>query len=248
MIWTEAIVLGISPYSESSLIVRLLTAEAGVVRVLAKGARRPKNRFQGALEPLARVAAMVGVRDPEQLGNLGETTPIAHWTRLRSDVERLAYAGLGIETLGRLAGASAPDRFFYDEACRFLEALERARGAGSLTIALLVRLLHQGGFPPRIDAALLCGAMPPTVVYDFEAARFEAPSATASPHAMRLPGTAVAAMAGALANPPALDGGFEVAKGAGPVLLRWLIRVWEDHLGARLKAAEFLEKMVLNAQ
>jgi DNA repair protein RecO (recombination protein O) len=248
MLNTDAIVLAANPYSESSLIVRLLTAEFGVVRVLAKGARRPNSRLHGTLEPLARISAMVGVPDPEKLGNLGETTLLDGWPHLRAELDRLAYAGLGIETIGRLAEASAPDRFHYDEARRLLEGLARERGAGSLTIAFLLRLLQREGFAPQLEPTLRDADPPTFVAYDFEAARFEKPSPTTSAHALRLPRSALEAITEALANPPDLDGAFEVAKGIGPILLRWLIRVWEDHLGTRLKSAAFLEKMILGKQ
>jgi recombinational DNA repair protein (RecF pathway) len=212
---------------------------------LAKGARRPKSRLQGTLEPFARIAAMLGVKDPDRLGTLGETALLAGWPYLRDDLERLAYAGLGIEIVGRLAEVSPPEPFFFEEACRFLEGLGTVRGAGSLTIALLLRLLCQGGFPPRLDASLSGERLPDALAYDFEAAAFVAIGPGLSSHAMRLPGRAVTAIAPALAAPPPLDGRFRVPAEAGPVLLRWLVRVWEDHLAARLRAAEFLEKMVL---
>ena len=50
MIQTEAIVLHGFDYRETSRIVRLATREAGVVSVIARGAKRPRSRFGQGLD------------------------------------------------------------------------------------------------------------------------------------------------------------------------------------------------------
>jgi DNA repair protein RecO (recombination protein O) len=252
MIKTEAIVLAVTPYSETSLVTRLLTRQAGVARALAKGARSPKSRLHGVLEPFARVEAQLHRANADKLGTLGETTLLESWPCLRGDLARLGFAALGVEVIGHVAEASPPDPFFYEEACRFLAMLGLARGAGSLAIALLLRLLHHGGFPPRwADGAPPCAealaAPGAAVAYDFaEGSLSILPGGRIEPPgAMRLPGRAMAAILGALAAPPRLDMTFELRAEDGPPLLRWLVRAWEDHLCTRLKSAVFLEKMAL---
>jgi hypothetical protein len=259
MLKTEAIVLATTPYGETSLVARLLTRQAGVARALAKGARSPKSRLHGVLEPFARVEAQLHIPGADKLGTLGETTLLESWPCLRGDLARLGFAALGVEVVGHVAEASPPDPFFYEEACRFLAMLGLARGAGSLAVALLLRLLHHGGFPPRwadraapSDQVLL--APENAVAYDFSEGALRVLSAEPpslglglpqAQRVMRLPGRAVAAILGALETPPPLDVAFELRAEDGPPLLRWLVRVWEDHLSKRLKSAEFLEKMVL---
>jgi hypothetical protein len=41
-----------------------------------------------------------------------------------------------------------------------------------------------------------------------------------------------------------LDGSFVIGARTGAMILRWLIRVWQDHLNEPLRAARFFEKMV----
>ncbi len=67
---SEAYVLSRSPLTESSWIVCLLTRREGKVRVVAKGARRTKSPFRGALEPLNRVQADISLREGRDLGLL----------------------------------------------------------------------------------------------------------------------------------------------------------------------------------
>jgi len=50
---TEAIVLNSFKYGESSKIVTLFTKDFGKIKVIAKGARKQKNKFGSALDPLS---------------------------------------------------------------------------------------------------------------------------------------------------------------------------------------------------
>jgi DNA repair protein RecO (recombination protein O) len=67
---SEAFVLSRTPLTESSWIVSLLTRQEGKVRAVARGARRTKSPFRGALEPLNRVWLDVGLREGRDLGTL----------------------------------------------------------------------------------------------------------------------------------------------------------------------------------
>ena len=52
---SEAIVLRTYDLAEADKIVVCLTREAGVVRAVARGARRLKSRFGGGLEPFTLI-------------------------------------------------------------------------------------------------------------------------------------------------------------------------------------------------
>ncbi|MDQ6829771.1 MAG: DNA repair protein RecO, partial [Gemmatimonadota bacterium] len=91
---TDAIVLHAFNYSETSRILRLATRDAGVVSVLARGARRSKSRFGSALDLFAEGVAHLAMKDGRDLQTLAGF-----------DVVR-SRAGLGTE-LVRFAGASA---------------------------------------------------------------------------------------------------------------------------------------------
>jgi DNA repair protein RecO (recombination protein O) len=91
---TDAIVLHAFDYLESSRILRLVTREAGVRSVLAKGARRSSRRFGSALDLFAQGSAQLYAkpgRDLDTLGGFDVTT---------------AREGIAAD-LGRFAGASA---------------------------------------------------------------------------------------------------------------------------------------------
>ena len=241
----EAMILKVAPYSETTLLVTLLTGEHGVVRALAKGARRGARNVQAAFEPLAWVRAGLTLKALDKLGALYSPELREGWPYLRRDMDRLAYAALGIEALGGVAAQSPPDPFYLSEAVCYLERLEQTPGPGSLAIALLLRLLHHAGFPPQLAQPWTREDLPPMLSYHFDRGIFEESRVGDPSHAMRMPKAALAPLLDALSEAPSLDGSFTMGAKAGTQVLRWLARVWQDHLNEPLQAAKFLEKMVL---
>lgn len=243
----EAIVLSAQPYGETSLLTNLLTREGGVARAIAKGVRGARKTAPAAFEPLTLIQCSHYPARSDGLGKIAKAEALESRPGLRRDIVRLAWAGLGAELAGGVAGHSPHEPFFFEETMTFLRRIEAAPGPGSLVITLALRLLHHAGFPPRFDEALETGALPPRVVWDFGEACFRAPDHARDAHAMQLPGEAAAAIAPWTGTaPPWEDGPVFGAATVGPALLRWTARVWEDHLNTRLTAMPFLEKMALN--
>lgn len=67
---SEGVVLSRWPFRESSLVVGLFLRREGYLRAVARGARRPRSPFRGALEPFARVEAEVLLKEGAELGTL----------------------------------------------------------------------------------------------------------------------------------------------------------------------------------
>lgn len=55
----EAVVLRHSDWGEADRMLTIFTRELGKLRVVAKGARRPRSRKAGHLEPFTRVALLL---------------------------------------------------------------------------------------------------------------------------------------------------------------------------------------------
>lgn len=67
---TDAIVLHVADYLESSRIYRLMTREAGVVSVVARGARNSRKRFGSALDLFAEGQAQLQMKPGRDLQTL----------------------------------------------------------------------------------------------------------------------------------------------------------------------------------
>jgi recombinational DNA repair protein (RecF pathway) len=221
----------------------MLTGRRGVVRALAKGARRMKGQNAAAFDLFSLLSVNLRLRKDDGLGNLGAVDLLRTWDYLRTDVRRLAFASLGVEVLGTVASISQHEPYFLAEATDFLTLLEEDHAPGSLATALLLRLLHHAGHPPRMIATLVGDSPPTPLAYDFREGAVVArdPSDSSS---WPLDRELVGVLLPALTAPPPLGKSFVVPARLGPPALRWLIKIWEDHLGQRLAAGEFLEKTV----
>ena len=89
IIRTDAVVLRTLDYSETSLIVQLLTREHGRIAVMAKGARRPKSRFGATLQPMAYVQVVYYYKDGRGMQTLTEAAHVQRFPTLAKDLGRL---------------------------------------------------------------------------------------------------------------------------------------------------------------
>lgn len=89
---SDAIVLRIHPWSETSLIAHLLTRQFGKISVLAKGARRPKGPFEAALDLLSICRVVFIPKASDALDILTEAKLQKRFRAGTSDLLRL-YAG-----------------------------------------------------------------------------------------------------------------------------------------------------------
>lgn len=242
MMLTEALVLKTWPYSETTLIASLLTPEQGVVRVLAKGVRRIRGGAGASFDLFSVVRAKVRTRSGHGLGSIGSVELRRAWSFLRSDLKRLALASVGIEILGALAETSAPEPVFFEQAIEFLSRLEDGQPPGSLTAALLLGLLHFSGHGPRLAEGLAPDALPERLDYDFSEGAVVERLAIAARGRMPLARPLVESLLPALREAPTLQGELVITGEHGRGAMRWLVRVWEDHLGRKIHAAQFMEK------
>ncbi|MEM6366261.1 MAG: DNA repair protein RecO, partial [Planctomycetota bacterium] len=154
---TTAIVLRTIEFSETSLVVTLLTRDFGLVACLAKGARRPKSSFEGSLDLLAVCRVVLIRKSSDALDLLTEAKLQRRFRGAEKSLERV-YAGYYIaEMLRLLTENHDPHPALYDLA---LQALGLIDGNGNTALALLgfdtsaLRLL---GHAPSTRGCVDCG-------------------------------------------------------------------------------------------
>src|SRR5687768_7487125 len=97
LISTDAIVLHMQDYLESSRIVRLATREHGVQSVLARGMRRPRSRFGSSLDLFASGVAQFTLKPGRELSNLSGFDVTRSRMALASDLDHFAGASALVE-------------------------------------------------------------------------------------------------------------------------------------------------------
>ncbi len=159
---TTAIVLRTIEFSETSLVVTLLTRDLGRVSALAKGARRPKGPFEGALDLLAVCRVVVLRKSTDTLDLLTEAKLHRRFRGGERSLQRL-YGGYYIaEMLRLLTDDHDPHPDVYDLTIHTLEQID---GSGEVAPSLLwfdAQLLKRLGHAPGTDRCTDCGnSIPP---------------------------------------------------------------------------------------
>ena len=156
---TRALLLRSIDYGDTHRVVTLLTEEFGKINALARGARRSKKRFGGALQPgvLMRAAVRFGRGD---LASLERVAADAVHLNLLKDLRRIQGLGDGLSLLRDLSPIDQPDRDVFAAAVEFLGVLDSTELVEEATVAFEARLLALVGFAPRVDACAGCGKKP----------------------------------------------------------------------------------------
>ncbi len=156
----EAVVLRSIRYGEADRILHLYSKTRGRIGAIAKGARKPKSRFGGRLEPFFRLDLVLHEGRGELLTVTGVTT-LDGYPRLRSSGPGLNAAARACDAVLRLLDSTEPNPPAYNLLCRYLAMLDEpgAEGAASLETALSFRLklALAAGFAPELAACAHCG-------------------------------------------------------------------------------------------
>lgn len=159
LVRTEAFVFKAFRYGETSMIVRLFTRERGVVPVIARGIRRPKSRFGGALEPFHRLGVVYYDKPSREIQTLKEVELLADHPGVVRSLERMESAGRWFRFLRAVVPDGMPAPPLWDLAARSVVRLEaiapdRADRWETYHRARAASLL---GLEPRLHECAGCG-------------------------------------------------------------------------------------------
>jgi len=157
---TEAVVLRSIRYGEADRILHLYSRTRGRIGAIAKGARKPKSRFGGRLEPFFRLDLVLHEGRGELLTVTSAAT-VDGYPRLRASGPALDAGARACDAVLRLLDSTDPNPPAYNLLCRYLTILDdpAAERAASLETALSFRLklALAAGFAPELAACAQCG-------------------------------------------------------------------------------------------
>lgn len=155
---SEAIILQVFKYGDTSKILRLLTRTAGVQSVIAKGAANPKSKYGGVLEPFTEGVASFYAKENRDLHTLGSFELSRTRQALGADLVRFGGASLIAELVMR-AGIEEPDAHLFGLVSNMLDRIAQADRSASESVVLgeAWALIAQLGFAPALDECISCG-------------------------------------------------------------------------------------------
>jgi DNA repair protein RecO (recombination protein O) len=156
---TDAIVLRTYNLAEADRIAVCLTRSAGLVRAVAKGARRMKSRFGAALEPFTLIRLAFYERENRELVSISNAEIIKSHFDLAAQLEAsevLAYMG---ELVSEFAPPHEANEKLFRMVTACVEALEGPPQSARLVLRYFeVWLLRLAGLFPDVRSCAECGA------------------------------------------------------------------------------------------
>lgn len=182
----EGIVLRQRDTGEADRLITLLTPDHGLVRAIARGARKTTSKIGGHLDLLRHVSLTVS--EGRTFRAVGQVEGIESYRGLREDLGRTSRGIYMAELAERFSVEDAPNPSVFSLLAGALGLLEKTAEAGSAQIVILseaknpaqvrdpadsarshspaldllarwfeVRLLHLSGFLPRFSSCAECG-------------------------------------------------------------------------------------------
>ena len=167
---TQGIVLRARDLGEHDRLVMLYTRDLGRVHAVARGARRLRSRFGGALE-LFTWGEAIGFEHPgRDLLRLDQFDIRRSFRGLREDLERLGQGARIVEAISRLTAERDPQPACCALLLRALRALETGPAA-RVPLAFALRLLDVLGHRPSLDRCVGCARVVGAEVDAFDPSR-----------------------------------------------------------------------------
>ena len=156
IIKTQAIVLNIWPFSESSHIVNWLTADHGKIATIIKGAQRPRNIFLGQYDFFYTCELLFYLRLFQGLHIVKECSPLKPRSAFRSYWPGTACASYFAGLTAKTAPFYAPQRNLYALLETALDYFTEEQNLETGLFWFELKLLGALGYAPRLDACLQC--------------------------------------------------------------------------------------------
>ena len=147
----EGVILRRIKYSETSLIVTLYTREYGKIGLIAKGARNPKSKFVGSLEPASCVSIIYYHKEGRDLQMLSEVDSMRSNSSIINSIRKIAVAFAIVNLIDSVVTESESNEDIFDLLKESLLALNDREIDIPILWYFEINLLRQIGFEIDVD-------------------------------------------------------------------------------------------------
>jgi len=123
--YTEAIVLKRIPLGDTSLLVTVYSRVLGKVKLVARGAKRPKRGMASMLQPLSVITVSFNHRQNRDLQTLSKVEPGRMFRSIGEDLTKVAYASAVLELVNRLVLGEEEGETLFGLIIETLDAMDR---------------------------------------------------------------------------------------------------------------------------
>ncbi|SMC94053.1 DNA repair protein RecO [Sporomusa malonica] len=151
---TEAILLAARDWSDADRVVTLFSREYGIVTAMAYGARKPKSKLGGSLQPFSHLS--LAMATGKGMDAIKQCEVQTSFRKIKEDLTRLAYANF----IAELTTGLWPERQSEPEVFDSLLSVLNLIAIRNPRIAALTGAWHLmvlAGFQPEYERCARCG-------------------------------------------------------------------------------------------
>lgn len=152
---TEAIVIGHKNLGEADKILTLFSPDRGIIRAVARGVRRPRNRLLGGSQMFTYGKYLI--MQGRNLDNISQSEIIESFYKIRSNLEQMAYGLYFAELLRVSTPIEDKNRELFIFFLKTLYMLQEWQDIEFLCCIYELKLLAIQGFLPELFRCVSCG-------------------------------------------------------------------------------------------
>ena len=156
---TRGIVLKKLDYSDSSIIVTLFTYYLGRVKVLVRGAKRPKSRFVSIFETFNIVETVIHVKENREIQHISDAKTLTSYSQLRLSYQKQVWASRITRFVDSILPDLSPSKGLYSLTERTLFMLSNSENEDAIFVAFVSKALRVLGYGLDLDGCRKCGSM-----------------------------------------------------------------------------------------
>lgn len=158
---TEALVLRVSPFSQTSHVVTWITPDHGRIATVVKGAMRPKSFFLGQYDLFYTCELLYYEKEINGTHIAKECTPLATRAALRKNWRSTACASYLSDLVARLSVHGGHHNEIYRLLTESLDFISGTSATCQFIFWFELRLLSLMGLAPRLSGCVICDAPTP---------------------------------------------------------------------------------------
>ncbi len=154
---SPSIIMRVSDFGESDLLITFFTPDKGKIKGIAKGARRSRARFVNCLDIFSLVNLEYSQKKKDSLHFLHSGKLMDAFPGLRKDYSTLIKASYMIELTELLSPWHLPDEKMFNLLKVSLDTLSRGSSAHTVHVFFEMAAMAIGGYSINTDKCCICG-------------------------------------------------------------------------------------------
>ncbi len=154
----QGIILSKKDVGETDRIYTIYTFEAGKIRILGKGVRKPNAKLAGNLESVT--LAEIFAAKSRGMGKITGAIAVNNFSNIKSDLVLTGRVFYAFRILGKIISEEEKDQVTFDLLKKYLETINLAKdenGADIVTLGLVFKVLDEMGYRIEVERCVRCG-------------------------------------------------------------------------------------------